>query len=272
MNGSAYLAVAAARFKMLLQYRVAALAGFGTQVFWGLIRVMIFVAFFEAVSSPQPMSLSEVVAYIWLGQGMLALLPWNVDAEIANQIRSGDVGYELLRPLDLYGYWFARTLAFRAAPTLLRLMPMLVFAYFVLPLIGLGEWALMPPAAGAGLPFVLAAVGMVVLSTAFTMVMHITLMWTISGEGINRIMPGIVPILSGLIVPLPLFPDWLQPLLYWQPFRGMADAPFRIYSGHIPLSEVWLELAMQWIWVGIIVWFGYWLLARARRNLVIQGG
>ena len=173
-------------------------------MFWGLIRVMIFVAFFEAASSPQPMSLSEVVAYIWLGQGMLALLPWNVDAEIANQIRSGDVGYELLRPLDLYGYWFARTLAFRAAPTLLRLMPMLVFAYFVLPLIGLGEWALMPPAAGAGLPFVLAAVGMVILSTAFTMVMHITLMWTISGEGINRIMPGIVPILSGLIVPLPL--------------------------------------------------------------------
>ena len=41
---------------------------------------------------------------------------------------------------------------------------------------------------------------------------------------------------AGLIVPLPLFPDWLQPFLYWQPFRGMADVPFHVYSGHIPVD------------------------------------
>ena len=269
----AYGAVVATRFKTLLQYRAAAFAGFGTQLFWGLIKVMIFMAFYEAVSGPQPMTFTQVVAYIWLGQGLLALLPWNVDAEIAQQIRSGDVAYELLRPLDLYGFWFARTLAFRAAPTVLRLTPMLIFAYWVLPLLGLEEWALIPPAdVLTTLAFVLAVVGMLFLSTAFTMVMHISLMWTISGEGINRIMPGIVPIFAGLIVPLPLFPDWLQPMLYWQPFRGMADAPFRIYSGHIPINQAWLEIVMQWAWVGIIVAFGYWLLTRARRNLVVQGG
>ena len=33
-----YWAVLSARFRMLLQYRAAALAGLGTQVFWGLIR------------------------------------------------------------------------------------------------------------------------------------------------------------------------------------------------------------------------------------------
>ena len=269
----AYRAVVATRFKTLLQYRAAALAGFGTQLFWGLIKVMIFMAFYETVSTSQPMSFTQVVAYIWLGQGLLALLPWNVDAEIAQQIRSGDVAYELLRPLDLYGFWFARTLAFRAAPTILRLTPMLIFAYWVLPLLGREEWALIPPAdVLTTLAFVLAVVGMLFLSTAFTMVMHISLMWTISGEGVNRIMPGIVPIFAGLIVPLPLFPDWLQPMLYWQPFRGMADAPFRIYSGHIPINEAWLEIVMQWAWFAVIVAFGYWLLSRARRNLVVQGG
>ena len=38
---SAYAAVFAARFRVLLQYRAAALAGLGTQVFWGLVRVAI---------------------------------------------------------------------------------------------------------------------------------------------------------------------------------------------------------------------------------------
>ena len=77
---------------------------------------------------------------------------------------------------------------------------------------------------------------------------------------------------GNLIVPLPLFPDWLQGILYWQPFRGMADVPFRIYSGHIPPSDAVGELAMQWIWLLLIVVFGIWLLGRARQKLVVQGG
>ncbi len=268
-----YLAIVAVRFKMLLQYRAAAWAGFGTQLFWGFIKVMVFVAFFASTTAPQPMTFSEVLVYVWLGQALLALLPWNVDQEIAEQIRSGGVAYELLRPLNLYSFWFARTLAFRAAPTSLRMVPMLLVTLFLLPLVGLGEWALPPPASMAsGLAFCVAVLGTLALSTAFTMVLHIGLIWTVAGEGFNRLMPGVVPVFAGLIIPLPLFPDALQPFLYWQPFRGMADVPFRIYSGHIPLSEVGLELANQWLWFAVLVAFGYWLLTRARKSLVVQGG
>jgi ABC-2 type transport system permease protein len=273
MRWRAYRSIIATRFKMLLQYRAAALAGFGTQLFWGFIKVMIFVAFFESVSAAQPMTFAQVIVYIWLGQGLLGLLPWNVDPDIQTQIRSGDVAYELLRPLDLYSLWFAQTLAFRAAPTLLRLLPMLAFTFWVLPLIGLPEWALpLPPSVASGALFLLSVLGMLALSTAFTMVMHISLMWTISGEGVNRVMPGVVPVFAGLIVPLPLFPDWMQGVLYWQPFRGMADVPFRIYSGHIAADAALFEVALQWVWFALIVAFGYWLLTKARRNLVVQGG
>ena len=52
-----YLAVLSARFRLLLQYRVAALAGFATQLFWGFIRVMIFGAFYRASAAAQPMTL-----------------------------------------------------------------------------------------------------------------------------------------------------------------------------------------------------------------------
>ena len=258
---------------MLLQYRAAALAGFATQFFWGAIKVMVFFAFFEHVTAPQPMSLGEILVYIWLGQALLALLPWNVDPEIAGHIRTGAVAYELLRPLDLYGFWFARTFAFRAAPTLLRMVPMLLTAYFLLPWVGLGEWALPWPASVAsGLLFIVSTLVTLVQSTAVTMVMHVALVWTLSGEGFNRLMPGIVPLLSGLVVPLPLFPDWLLPFLYWQPFRGLADVPLRIYSGHIPASEAWFEIALQLGWSLLIVGFGVWLLSQAGRRVVVQGG
>jgi len=47
-----YLAILSARFRTLLQYRVAGLAGIGTQLFWGLIRVMIFDAFYRSTVAP----------------------------------------------------------------------------------------------------------------------------------------------------------------------------------------------------------------------------
>ena len=68
-----YRAVVSARYRMLLQYRAAAFAGLVTQCFWGAIRLMILAAFYAASTQGQPMSLSEVVAYIWLGQAFFGM-------------------------------------------------------------------------------------------------------------------------------------------------------------------------------------------------------
>ena len=48
-----YWAVFSARFRVLLQYRVAALAGCGTQLFWGLIRMMSF--YESSTAAPRPL-------------------------------------------------------------------------------------------------------------------------------------------------------------------------------------------------------------------------
>ena len=266
-------AVISARYRTLLQYRAAALAGFATQLFWGAIRLMIFSAFFAAATEPQPMNMTQVVAYVGLGQALLGMLPWNNDGDFSQQVRDGAVAYDLLRPLDLYSYWFGRTLAFRIAAPTLRGIPMVVFALVLLPLIGLGEWALVPPpSVAAFVGFVASLVLAAMLATAVTLLAHISLLWTISGTGIDRILSVMVTIFSGLIVPLPLFPDWLQPVLNWQPFRGLADVPYRIYSGNIPPADVAPELLITLVWTVVLVVLGRLILQRGVRRMVVQGG
>ena len=63
-----YRAVLSARFRMLLQYRARAIAGFGTQLFWGFVRIMVFDAFYGSYAGAKPMELTVVITYIWLGQ------------------------------------------------------------------------------------------------------------------------------------------------------------------------------------------------------------
>ncbi|MDE0055527.1 MAG: ABC-2 family transporter protein [Gammaproteobacteria bacterium] len=267
------LAVISARYRTLLQYRAAAVAGFVTQLFWGAIRLMVLAAFYAAATGPQPMNMAEIVAYVWLGQALLGMLPWNVDVDFREQVREGTVAYDLLRPLDLYAYWFGRTLAFRIAAPTLRGIPMVMFAMLLLPAVGLGDWALAPPPSAAALAgFLVSLVLAAVLATAVTVLAQISLLWTISGVGIDRILTVLVTILSGLIVPLPLFPDWLQPFLRWQPFRGLADVPYRIYSGNIPPAEAVGEVVFILVWTLVLVGLGRAILHRGIRRMVVQGG
>ena len=268
-----YVAVLTARFRMLLQYRAAAFAGFSTQLYWGAIKLMILAAFLASNHAASPMSIAQIAAYVWLGQALLGLLPWNVDPELQEKMTTGAVAYELLRPLDLYAFWYARTVAMRTATAFLRMIPMVVVAAVALPLVGLGEWALRPPPSLlSGVAFVLSLVAMIALASAVTMLMHIALIWTLSGRGVNTIMTGVVIIGSGLVVPLPFFPQWAQGLLYWQPFRGLADTPFRIYSGHIDPQHAVFEIAVQMAWTVVLVGIGYALMMRARTRVVVQGG
>jgi ABC-2 type transport system permease protein len=60
--------------------------------------------------------------------------------------------------------------------------------------------------------------------------------------------------------------------LYWQPFRGLADVPFRIYSGHIDPQSAVFEILLQFTWAGVIVLGGYALMACGKSRVVVQGG
>lgn len=262
---NAYAAVYHARFRSLLQYRAAAVAGFGTQLFWGLLRVMIFTAFYRSTTAPQPMNLPEVITYLWLSQALIRLLPWDVDADVRAMIRSGTVAYEILRPLDLYGLWFTRALAARSAPTILRAVPMVVFATLFL---GMRP----PPTVSAAAAFLVAVIGALLLSAAMTALMNISLLWTISGEGVTRMVPSVTLVLSGMLIPLPLFPNWAQTLLNLLPFRGLLDAPFRLCTGNIPSWQVLYVVAHQVAWTIALTLLGRALLARATRRLIVQGG
>ena len=161
---SAYTALLSAQLRTLLQYRAAALAGLTTQLFFGFVIVMVYEAFYASASAPMPMTLREVTTYTWLGQAMLGLMPWYIDPEIRERIRTGGVAYELLRPADLYNMWFIRSAARRAAPTLLRALPIFAVAGLFL---GLEP----PPSAAAGLAWAGATFCALLLSSAITTLM-----------------------------------------------------------------------------------------------------
>lgn len=268
MNTKAYGAIIRIRFMLLVQYRVAAVAGIATQFMFGFVKIIVLQAFYLSTTQAQPLTFSQAVGYVWLGQAMLRMLPWDGDGEIQALIRSGNVAYELCRPLNLYNHWYARAIALRVAPTLLRAIPVFLVTLFVLP----PPYALSMPTVGGFLAWILATLGALLLGCAITNLMNISMLWTISGEGIIRLVPAVVIVLSGMLVPLPLFPDWSQPLLELLPFAGLVDTPARFFTGQLAWPRIWGFMARQLIWTAILIAWGRWLLARGLKRVVVQGG
>jgi ABC-2 type transport system permease protein len=268
-----YLAVFAGRLQLTLQYRAAALAGFATQLWFGVIRVLIFAAFYAGGAAHAPMSLANAITYTWLGQAFLAFLPWSADPEITEMVRSGAVAYERLRPVDTYAWWYARALAWSVARVLPRAALMVAFAGVAMPLAGLGRWGLAPPPSlAAAALFAVSLLGVIALSAAITLIINVILVASMSDRGANALAGSLVNLFSGMVVPLAFFPDAVRPWLRAQPFAGLVDIPFSIYFGALSGWSAVGAIALQFGWALGLVALGRWQLGAVMRRLQVQGG
>jgi ABC-2 type transport system permease protein len=252
-----------------MQYRAAAWAGVATQFFWGTIQLLVFRAFYESSSAAAPMSLDQLADLIWLRQAFLALVMlWSMDNELLELIASGNVAYELARPLSLYSFWFSRVLAFRIARTTLRCFPIFIVA-FLLP----GSWGFhLPRDFQAFALFVPSLIIAAFLATALSMVTCLVTFVSLNPNG-ARLFVGVTgEFLMGAVIPIPFMPPLLQQITALLPFRYTADFPFRVYSGHIAGTEALLGLAAQLFWLMALIGLGLWGFKAALKRLVVQGG
>jgi ABC-2 type transport system permease protein len=264
----AFLSIIKIRFNLLLQYRIAAFAGAVTQFFFGTIMVMVLYGFYSSSGVEIPINYKSAITYIWIGQAMLGMLPWNGDSEIQNLIRTGNVTYELIRPMNLYNYWFARAFALRTAPTLLKSIPLFIIA-LLLP----KDYSMeLPLNTLAFIGWIVATFGALLISCTITNIINITTLYSISGDGIQRLLSSIVTLFSGMIVPLPLFPDKLKQLLNYLPFSGLVDIPARFFTGEILINQLPKYFLFQCSWALIIYIIGQWILNRKIKDLIVQGG
>ena len=190
------------------------------------------------------------------------------DSDLAGKIRTGDIAYDLVRPLSLYGYYYARILAQKSMGSLLRAVPMLVFA-LCLP----RGWGIMAPVTPAAFACFLLGlmIGLCCVSALENITMGIT-MRTLDPKGIQAMLNLLMMILSGNVLPLTLYPDAWQKVITALPYAQLLDAPIRLYTGTRQVAEAPGVLLLQAAWTVVLTGVGIALWKSNQRRLVIQGG
>jgi len=255
------------RFINGLQYRAAALAGLSTQFAWGFMEILAFSAFFRADPSTFPMEFSHLVSYIWIQQAFLALfMPWGAGGNAVETIVSGNISYDLARPMDMYNRWFFETIADRVSRAALRCAPILIVAF------------ILPPPFRMTLPSSIFQFSMFIISapiamfavTAYCLIDYMSAFYTMSRY--NVIFVILADFLAGGYIPIPFFPEPFKKVAEILPFAAMQNMPLRIYSGDIAGVDAIRGIGLQLFWVAVMLAFGKFLMKRSLKRVVTQGG
>ena len=257
------------RFSTGMQYRMASISALTTQLIWGLMECLAYKAIAEASGGNLPMDYSSIVTYIWLKEALLALCnTWAADHDLFAMITSGNITYELCRPVSIYSMWFSRTTGARIAEAVMRCFPVLLCSFFMPK-----PYRMTLPVSGVSfLLFLLTLVMTLGITVTFCMIVYMLCFFTISPQGWRMVLTGAVNFLSGNVIPLPFFPKKYLFLLELSPFAYMQNVPFRIYSGDLVGREIYRCISGQVFWLVTLMLLGIVIWKQAEKRIVIQGG
>ena len=84
---------------------------------------------------------------------------------------------------------------------------------------------------------------------------------------------AILSFLTGQLIPLTFFPQYMQKFFDYMPFKSMNYTPVMIYLGKLGGSgNVAKQLLIQFIWVVILYSLGSFFWSKVTKRLIVLGG
>lgn len=262
-----YWAIARLAAQRQFSYRTANLAGLATNLFFGVLRASVLVALFSARGGEAVAgyTLQDAVTFTGLTQGLLAPLAIFGWWDLMLTIRTGEVGTDLARPIDLYWYWWAQDFGRAAVQLVWRAGP--VFGFYAL-----FYRITLPATAGALLATLAALLLGLHISFSWRFLVSLVAFWTRDARGVGRLAWSLTTFFTGFLMPLAFFPPWAAQLMRLTPFGSMLNPAIEIYLGVARGGAVGGLLALQVAWAAALYGLARLVLAAGVRKLVIQGG
>jgi ABC-2 type transport system permease protein len=257
--------VARRSFRRWSTYRLATVAGVITNTAFGYLRAYILLAVADAsFDDPAGWSDAQLVTFAFVTQALLAGTGAFGEPELAERVRSGDVVVDLYRPADLQLWWLASWWGRAAYTVLARGLPPVILGALVFDLVwpdGVTGWA------AFGVSLALASA----IGFAIRFCSNLTAFWLLDNRGLDQLVTLVLTFFGGLLLPLVLFPSWLESIAWALPFAAMIQLPAEIFMG-VHDGSLLAALALQGLWVVVLFGLGRVMLSAATRKVVIQGG
>jgi ABC-2 type transport system permease protein len=257
-----YLAFMRAAWTLTLEYRAQILI-------WmmGSLFVVIMLMVWLSISSKGPVggySAADFVTYYMVSLFVRQMTAVWASYELDYNIREGRLSPMLLRPIhpihnDVATNWSEKGLR------LIIIVPILVLVFWLVPHTPI-PWSV----PGVAL-FLLSLIGAWLIVFLSDYVIGIFCFWTTQAVAFVQTFYFVRMMFSGVIAPLTVFPDSMQTLLHYLPFRYMLSFSTELLMGRLATAEIAQGFATQWAWALCFFVLVRVLWRRALRNYSAVG-
>ncbi|AZB43209.1 hypothetical protein CEF21_13355 [Bacillus sp. FJAT-42376] len=233
-----------------------------------ILKLLIMFYFWHAVyrnqTSIQQLTLQDMLTYIAVAMFVQGFVS-GAGNELAREIKQGQIAIELMRPYDYLFKMIFMDFGQKASFFIRETIPMGLIAFLFIKISP-------PENMEQLLGFLASAVLGVWIGTFFDMLIGILAFWTVNVWGVQVLKEGVITFFSGALIPLTLFPEWLQSIAFALPFQAMVYAPVSIYTGQMAGTEILWTIAVQLIWLLLLYGLLKVMWNQAVKKVTIFGG
>jgi ABC-2 type transport system permease protein len=183
----------------------------------------------------------EIITYILLAkllqQALIPSFHWTMIEEIQN----GDMARYIVRPLSHLHYCFSKELA-----TILVKFWIVFFSLIPIYIIFFDH--LIVPTPSSSLMFLISSIFALILYFLIYYLISLLSFWVIEVYAFVFTADILIEFLSGVLIPLNLFPGFVKSILEWLPFHYMIYLPINTFIGKVNVFEFTQGISIQIIW------------------------
>lgn len=262
-----YLILISLTFQNYFVYRLSfVLWRFRSLIFYSSL-IFFWLAVYSSGNSVPGYEKSKMLTYVILAAFLRSFVLGSIAGDLAGAIRSGDLNKIVLRPVNLFKYYFARDIPDKIMNVLFAGIELAI----VIKLFGI-QFRI-PFSFPVFMSFGVSVLIALLLSFFISMTLSMVSFWT-EEVWATRWLFGIVLLefFSGLIFPLNVMPEWFQKLVNFMPFPYLIYKPVEIWLNEFNLFATFKSILIGLSWLFIFQQLSRILFKKGMRNYGAYGG
>jgi ABC-2 type transport system permease protein len=232
-----------------------------------LVRVyllrMVWVALYSRNAAPSDLPLHAIITYSTVALLMGLVMDIDQTRVLHDKLHSGTIATDFMKPINVPLYFFSDgsgEVLFHAV----LIVPSLLFSLLIVHIDVPGPLVL----ATFFLSFLLGYM----VGFWLNFILNMIAFWTLEIHAARLIVTWVSDLFGGELIPLVIFPAFLQKIAFVLPFAAMFSTPLLIYVGVIKPDRYAQALGAQLFWVVVLGVVATLMWRAGAKRVVVQGG
>ena len=207
----------------------------------------------------------SMLTYVVLSSVLSVLLITNVERRIEKSVEKGTVATDLMKPINLFGVYFAEDIGAVIALVFQNMLPILIIGSLMIRVPVMADVHDLPL-------FLISVIESFLINWLIAALFGMIAFTAVNIDALIQVKKHLLRLLSGSIIPVWFFPAGAARVLESLPFVYIYQLPLSIYIGRGTRAEHLRQMGIQSIWLVILA--AAFLIAqkKAAGKVMVQGG